>query len=229
MTMTQPSRCLVSALAVTASLVAAGASRSSAADMTADELARALQRRYDSIKDFSADFVHSYRGGVLHKPISERGHVLIKKPGKMRWEYVTPEKKLFVADGVRMYSYLPEDKQVMVSAVPRDEQATAPALFLAGKGNLARDFTPSLINVPAGSPGGRALKLVPKSPQPDYDWLVLTLDPASLAILGLVTMDAQGGQSAFSFANLKENIGLADKEFAFNIPRGVDVVTDAQR
>ena len=117
----------------------------------------------------------------------------------------------------------------MVSAAPRDDQATAPALFLAGKGNLTRDFTPSLVAVPAGSPGGRALKLVPKSPQPDYDWLVLTLDPASLAIVGLVTMDAQGGQSAFSFINLKENVGLADKEFAFNIPRGVDVITDAQR
>ena len=229
MTMTRPSRWLTSALAVTAFHVAAGASRSTAGDMTADELAQALQRRYASIKDFSADFVHSYQGGVLRKPISERGHVLIKKPGRMRWEYTTPEKKLFVADGVRMYSYLPEDKQVMVSAAPRDDQATAPALFLAGKGNLTRDFTPSLVSVPAGSPGGRALKLVPKSPQPDYDWLVFTLDPASLAILGLVTMDAQGGQSAFSFTNLKENVGLADKEFAFNIPRGVDVVTDAQR
>src|SRR5712692_9946061 len=129
--------------AVIAFIVAAGA-WSSAADTTSDELARALQHRYDSIKDFSADFVHTYQGGVLHKPISERGHVLIKKPGKMRWEYTTPEKKLFVADGVRMYSYLPEDKQVMVSLVPRDEQATAPALFLAGKGSLTRDFTPSL-------------------------------------------------------------------------------------
>ena len=72
--------------------------------------------------------------------------------------------------------------------------------------------------------GGRALKLVPKSKQPDYDWLVLALDPATLAIQGLVTIDAQGGESTFSFTNLKENVGLADKEFTFKIPRGVDVV-----
>jgi len=62
-----------------------------------------------------------------------------------------------------------------------------------------------------------------------YDWLVFTLDPSTLAIQGLVTMDPQGGESAFFFTNLKENTGLADKEFAFNIPRGVDVVTDAPR
>jgi outer membrane lipoprotein-sorting protein len=42
-------------------------------------------------------------------------------------------------------------------------------------------------------------------------------------------VDAQGGKSSFSFTNLKENIGLADKEFAFKIPRGVDVVSAPSR
>ena len=103
-------------------------------------------------------------------------------------------------------------------------------MFLAGKGNLTRDFTPSLVDLPAGMPAGsRALKLVPKARQRDYDWLVLVVDPASLQIRGLVTVDAQGGKSSFSFANLKENIGLADKEFAFKIPRGVDVITAGAR
>jgi len=54
-------------------------------------------------------------------------------------------------------------------------------------------------------------------------------DPVTFAILGLVTVDAQGGKSSFSFTNLKENVGLADKAFAFKMPRGVDVVTDASR
>ena len=70
-------------------------------------------------------------------------------------------------------------------------------------------------------PGTRALKLVPKTPQPDYDWLILVVDPATLALRGLVTVDAQGGTSSFSFTNLKENVGLADKEFIFNIRRAV--------
>jgi len=225
-----PSRLIATLIAVAAAICTVLASRPKAAETTAEELVQALQRRYDSIKDFSADFVHRYQGGVLRKQISERGHVLIKKPGKMRWDYTAPEKKLFVSDGVRIYTYIPEDKQVVVTAQPRDDQTTAPALFLAGKGNLTRDFTPSLVANPGGSPlNARSLKLAPKTRQPDYDWLVFTLDPATLAIQGLLTMDAQGGESAFFFTNLKENTGVADKEFAFNIPRGVDVVTDAAR
>ena len=200
------------------------------ADLDAPQLAQALQKKYDGIRDFSADFVHVYEGGVLRKRITERGRLLVKKPGKMRWEYTSPEQKLFVSDGMKMYSYIPQDKQVIVASVPPEDQATTPTLFLAGKGNLTRDFTPSIVELPAGAPAGaKALKLVPKKPQRDYDELVLVVDPGTLEIRGLVTVDAQGGKSSFSFANLKENVGLSDKEFAFKVPRGVDVVTSPPR
>jgi outer membrane lipoprotein carrier protein len=201
-----------------------------AADTDPLQLAQALQKKYDGIKDFSADFVHSYEGGALRKTLTERGHLLVKKPGKMRWEYKAPEQKLFVSDGVQMYSYIPQDKQVIRAAVPPEDEASTPTLFLAGKGNLVRDFTASLADLPAGMPAGaRALKLVPKFRQRDYDWLILAVDPASLQIRGLVTVDGQGGKSSFSFENLKENVGLSDKEFAFKIPPGVDVVTASAR
>src|SRR4051812_29254697 len=200
------------------------------ADQPASELAAALQKKIDGIRDFTTDFTHVYEGGVLRKQLTERGHMLVKKPGKMRWDYSSPEPKQFVSDGVKMYSYIPEDKQVIVASVPPDEEAPTPTLFLAGKGNVTRDFTPSLVDAPAGAAAGsRALKLVPRAKQRDYDWLVLVLDPATLAIRGLQTVDAQGGRSSFSFTNLKENVGLADKEFVFKIPRGVDVVTAPSR
>ena len=200
------------------------------AEPTAAELALSLQKKYDTIRDFSADFVHTYRSGALRKQLTEKGHLLIKKPGKMRWDYTSPEQKLFVSDGIKVYSYIPQDKQVMVSDVPKDDTASAPGLFLAGKGNLVRDFTASLAEVPAGMPAGtKALKLVPKTAQPDYDWIVLLVDQATLGLRGLMSTDAQGGTSTFSFTNLKENVGIADKEFAFQMPRGVDIVTDAGR
>ena len=199
-----------------------------AADSTAPELAAALQKKYDAIKDFSADFSHTYEGGVLRKQLTERGHLLVKKPGKMRWDYSAPEAKQFVSDGVKMYSYIPQDKQVIVASIPQDEDAPTPTLFLAGKGSVTRDFTPSLVDAPPGMPAGsRALKLVPRSRQRDYDWLVLVLEPGTLSIRGLLTVDEQGGKSSFSFTNLKENAGLTDKDFDFKIPRGVDVVTDS--
>src|SRR5712671_2530632 len=87
---------VVAAVAITIPIPVRGA------DQTAPELAAALQRKYDGIKDFSADFTHTYEGGVLRKQITERGHLIVKKPGKMRWDYTSPETKQFVSDGVKM-------------------------------------------------------------------------------------------------------------------------------
>ena len=189
-----------------------------------EALARSLQQRYQGIKDFSADFVHNYRGGVLKTQTQERGQVLVKKPSRMHWTYTAPEKKEFVSDGVKIYSYIPQDKQVIVSNVPADDQATTPALFLAGKGDIVRDFSASYAT--STIPGTLALKLTPRRSEPDYEYLVIAVDPTSLQMRALTTRDREGGESTLVFNNLKENRGISDKEFAFRIPRGVDVITD---
>jgi outer membrane lipoprotein carrier protein len=194
---------------------------------TADALAQTLQQRYQGIRDFSADFTHTYRGGALRTEAREQGTVSVKKPGRMRWVYTQPEKKEFVSDGVKIYSYVPADKQVFVSNVPPDNQASSAALFLAGKGDLPRDFTATYVDSPV--PGGLALKLIPKRREPDYEYLVVVVDPGTLQIRAIATRDRQGGDSTIVFTKLKENQGLADKDFAFRIPRGVDVVTDGTR
>lgn len=190
------------------------------------EVVTQLQKSYESIAALRAKFAQTLSGPMGKRTAS--GTVALKKPGKMRWDYTSPEVKQFVSDGIKVYSYIPADKQVLVGTVPPDDTAGSPALFLAGKGDLVRDYTASNGEVPAGTAAGtRALKLVPRKPQQDYDWLVLLVDPVSLSLRGMVTVDAQGGRSVFSFSNLKENIGLADKDFEFHMPRGVDVVTDA--
>lgn len=193
---------------------------------TPDALAKSLQQRYQGIADFTADFSQSYRGGVLRTQTIEYGTVSVKKPGRMRWVYSKPEKKEFVSNGQKMYLYIPQDRQVVVSDVNTDATSTS-SLFLAGKGDISRDFTAAYIDSPVQ--GTLALKLTPRRRQPDYDYLVVAIDPISLQIRGLVTRDTQGGDSTLIFTNLKENQRISDKVFDFRIPRGVDVVNNAAR
>ena len=211
-------RLLPATLLLMASAAAAGQPRPPAA-----ETAAAVQRKYDAVKDFTADFTHTYEGGVLNKKSSERGTVQIKKPGRMRWEYTVPEKKVFVSDGRRVYSHIPADKQVIVTAVPSDDEATTAVLFLAGKGSLTRDFTVKYAE--SGAEDVLALRLDPKQKQSDYDWLVLGVDAKTLQIRSLAAADQQGGRSTFQFSNYRENTGLADSVFIFKIPKGTDVIT----
>jgi outer membrane lipoprotein carrier protein len=191
----------------------------------ADAFARAVQQHYEQVHDFSADFIHAYAGGALRRQTTERGTVLVKKPGKMRWTYKSPEEKLFVSDGRQIYFYVPADKQVTVSAMPGEDKASTPILFLVGKGNLTSDFAVSYAEGLTGVPADAvALKLVPKAKAPDYESLVLVVDRRTLALRQLIAHDAQSGTSTFTFSNLKENVGLADGQFTFSIPRGADVI-----
>jgi outer membrane lipoprotein carrier protein len=192
-------------------------------------LASRIQQHYDAVRDLRADFTHGYEGGVLRKTTVEYGTVAIRKPGRMRWTYTKPEEKTFVSDGVKLYSYIPADKQVYVASVPRDDQASTPTLFLAGKGNLVRDFTVAPATMKNVPPGTAAVRLTPRRPEREYEWLELVVDEQTLQLRMLVTGDTQGGISTLTFSKLRENVNVPDKEFVFSIPRGVDVITDAGR
>jgi outer membrane lipoprotein-sorting protein len=89
---------------------------------------------------------------------------------------------------------------------------------------LVRDFDAAFIEVPGAAPGTIGLKLVPKNADPEFEWLMLAVDPTTLQLHQLDALDRQGGQSSFTFTNLKENRNLSDKIFDFQIPRGVVVI-----
>ena len=206
-------------LTVLFALVLVSVAPAAQAQRPPDALARDLQARYQSIRDFSANFVQSYRAGVLKTRTEESGTVAVKKPGKMRWTYTKPERKELVSDGRKIYWYVPEDKQVVVRDVA--DQASTPDLFLSGKGDIARDFTPS--HAESAIAGAVALKLVPRRAEPEYEYLVIAFDATSLQLRALTTRDHQGGESVLTFSNMKENRGLSDKDFVFTVPRGVTV------
>lgn len=191
-------------------------------------LAAKVQQRYNGIKDIQGDFVQTYEGGVLRTRTTESGTVAIKRPGRMRFSYTKPEKKVFVSDGARLYTHLVADKQVIVSPAPGPDQGDIPAMFLAGQSDLARDYTPTFTALPGAAPGLMTLKLVPKKPGAEYASIGIGVDAKTLQIQFLTAVDSQGGRSSFAFSNLKENRGLTDKDFEFRIPRGVDVVTNGK-
>jgi outer membrane lipoprotein carrier protein len=187
----------------------------------ADALAARVQTHYATVRDFTADFVLSTTGPLTPKPIVERGALRVKKPGRMRWTFNTDDQRQFVADSVKIYSYFPKDKYVMVSPIPKDDEVSTALLFLAGRGNLVRDFTPAL--GPGAAAGEARLLLAPKARQADFESLTIDVSTTTMGFRGLAVHDTQGGTSTYRFMNLRENVGLADREFEFTIPKGVVV------
>lgn len=188
----------------------------------AAELAARLQRHYETVRDFTAEFTQTTHSGLLPQATVESGVVKVKKPGRMRWTYESPQKKIVGADGEDLYLYVAEDRVVTYVALPAPDEALTALLFLTGHGNLTRDFRTHL---PADQPDGEwHLLMTPVRPQDDFDLLTLMVDRRTLAFVGIETRDEQGGRSTIRFTRYRENVGLRDGEFDFVPPRGVEAI-----
>ena len=70
-----------------------------------------VELKLERMEDLSADFVHIYED-PLNRTYREEGHLYLRRPRMMRWEYRTPEEYLYVSDGETVYLYVPADEQV---------------------------------------------------------------------------------------------------------------------
>jgi outer membrane lipoprotein carrier protein len=199
-----------------APLLGAGAA---APPSTAEALARRVEERQRNVQDLQGRFTQTYRSGVLGREVVERGTVSIKRPGRMRWEYRDPEAKTFVSDGKSFYFYVPADKQVIVRDQADSRGVTA--MLLSGRLDILGQFEVGLEKPPSGN---ERLRMLPRKPDGEVDRIYLELD-ASDRIRSIEILDPQGNRSRFDFQDLRENVGLPDRLFHFDIPRGVEVVT----
>jgi outer membrane lipoprotein carrier protein len=186
----------------------------------AQDLARRIEQRHRASSDLTARFVQTYRSSLIGREIVERGVVSIKQPGRMRWEYQRPEKKTFVSDGKTFYFYVPADRQVIIRDQAGDRGV--PALLLSGQGDLLQQFEAGMETAPAA--GRSRLRLVPRKADPEIEKVLVDVDEAA-RIRSIQVFDAQGNVSRFDFDDIRENVGLKDRLFRFDIPNGVEVVS----
>ncbi len=187
-----------------------------------EEVVAKVQEQYEKHSDFKADFVQESFVKSLGKKQQAEGVVYFKKPGKMHWIYSKPTKQEIISDGKSLWNYRPEDKQVVVSRMTQAFQSKAPSTFLAGLGNLQKDFQSRFVKTPApGTP--YALELNPRETQGGLEKLFLTVEPRTFNILQATIQDAMGNVTQITFSKIKFNNHLADSLFAFTPPQGVEV------
>jgi outer membrane lipoprotein carrier protein len=203
---------MIAALAAALALAApAGAAAPPAPD--AGALARRVQAFYEHTRDLEARFVQEYTYASFGRTQTSSGVLRVKKPGRLRWDYQAPARKTVLVSGNRLTQFEPEANQVYV-----DERFDLTALssavtFLVGKGNLEKEFTPSL------DAEGR-LVLTPRQADARVTQVVLTVGPEGQVTATRVE-DAQGNVNALRFQDLRRNEGLPDAAFELELPADV--------
>jgi outer membrane lipoprotein carrier protein len=183
-----------------------------------------IQKRYETTDDLEASFLQEYIGKVMKRPQRGEGKVYFKKKGMMRWDYRIPNQKL-ISNGHTLWYYQPEENQVFVSEVSRIIKEKAPLAFLAGEGDLSRDFELLNINESLSQKEEHfVLELTPKEPDAVLSKLILTVDKKTSYVLQADVLDGLGNVTRTRFIDIKTNVGLPNSLFHFTIPSGAEVL-----
>jgi outer membrane lipoprotein carrier protein len=189
-------------------------------------LAQAVDDHYNHLKSLEANFTEIYRGNGTER--EESGTLVLKKPRKMRWEYRSPRVKLFISDGQSVWFYVPSEKQLRRTDLRKLDDVRSPIAFLLGKTKLEKELQglSKAPDQPTMGSGNTVLRGVPAPLGDQLSEVQLELTPAH-QIARIVLMDADGGSTEFRFSGWKENMEVADGDFHFDPPPGVETVEGA--
>jgi outer membrane lipoprotein carrier protein len=200
----------------------------SAAERSAQEVVRHVQERYDSTQNFTADFAQEMRIEAGGQVIRSTGKMWFRRPGRMRWEYVTPEKQTIVADGETLWIDQPADNQVLKAPLRQAFESRTPVSFLLGVARIERDFHAVLLS-PADD-GSLRLQLDSNDAQEgSLGSLILEVDPATYDVRAAVIRDPLGNTTRVTLADMRRNGAVDDGLFAYERRPGVDVIEAPSR
>jgi outer membrane lipoprotein carrier protein len=152
---------------------------------------------------------------------TESGTLLLAKPGRMRWDYSSPQGKIFLLDGKFAWFYTQGDAQVERIPAKQLDDLRSPLRFLLGHAELEKEIDNlSLVPSPNGS---YTLSGQPKGEQNRVRTLKLTVT-ADGAITAMEIEETGGALTRFSFTAEQPDAAVPPTTFRYTPPQGVPVV-----
>lgn len=189
------------------------------------DIVKKVEARYKKTADLTADFTQTTTVKGFTKSLESSGQLYLKRPGKLRWDYLAPSLEQIFVDNDRVQFYVPEHKQVLTGLLSKMADSQAPLQLLQGASRLDEHYlvTPA----PSGAKGDGGLPLLALTPLaggPDQPKIVIEVDAASYFLRRVELHDVSGNVSNFVFSKIRANNGLKDEVFAFTVPKDVEVV-----
>lgn len=161
-----------------------------------------VSRYFNDLKSLSGRFVQTDANNK-----TSRGKVYVAKPGRFRFEYGRPSRKVVISDG-RFLAIQDRDLQTDETY----ELTNTPfRMLLAQEVNLLRDAEVLQID---RKPTQISLVLRDRSPDSNGAIkVVVAVDADAMTLQGWITRDAQGLETKVELTDISHGVELADKLF----------------
>ncbi len=208
-------------------------------------LVRSLETHYHSAITLKATFLERYSESRRDVRI-ESGTVYFSRPGRMRWEYESPEAKLFIADGKTVWFYVPADRTVTRARVKESADWRTPLALLTGKAKLSRLCSRiELADEPPAVAGHVMLRCLPRGGAPrarakepgdvlnatqadqPFREVLLEVDTSGKELVRVLIRQSGDVEMEYRFGNWQQNLPLPEAMFHFAAPVGVAIVDES--
>ena len=169
----------------------------------------ALDAFLDDLTTLQATFEQSVLDTENATAGQMHGLFLLQRPGKFRWDYVSPRKQVILADGRDVWIIEEELKQV-TRHLQRWALKGTPAAFLAMDESVEKDF--EIVEV-GERLGMQWLELIPKDPESDLNRVLLAFVDDDLKHMEL--NDKFGQISRFRFFEVERNLPIDSQLFVY--------------
>ena len=184
------------------------------------ETVNAIQKNYDLVLTLKANFEQKAFVKMLNRTEITRGTVQIKKPGKMKWVYSSPDPQVLISDQKNLWLYAPEEEEVTKIPIESVYSSNTPALFLAGQGILTDIF--NVVQVLTEKDKFVAV-FTPKEVENSLSRLVLRANKNNYQITGATVYDRLGNKTSIKFRSIRINEKIPESVFNFEVPAGVEI------
>jgi len=230
--------------------LAAGVNSTCPATDSVQEIVHTVEGRYHSSRSLKAVFLERYTEGRQTVRV-ESGTVYFSHPGRMRWEYESPEEKLFLTDGKTAWFYVPSDHTVTRAPMKESDDWRTPLALLTGKSDLSRVCKRiELENKPPDTPGNVTLRCWPSGSKTsvsssnatqsleganqassldqtaEIQEILLEVDPKDGWLTSVQIRQSGGVEIEYRFGKWESNIELPETMFHFSAPKGVAIVEE---
>jgi len=192
-------------------------------DAALDGLLKRVEIRYNTAKTLQVLFHEDYTPPGRAKR-TESGTLVLRKPGKMRWDYDQPRGKLFVSDGKYLWLYTPLENRAERMKLKESDDMRAPLAFLLGKLDFQKEFR----NVQGKSEGpDMRITAEPKTDNLPYSAVEFLVTPDQrIKVVKVTGFD----HSVLEFRLDEEKVDppLDAKLFQFQVPKGAKLVEAGQ-
>ena len=152
---------------------------------------------------------------------------MFKKPLFVRWETAAPNAELLLVNDREIWNYLPDEELAYRYSREIAEDSRSVIQVITGQSSLDKDF--DVQNIDSEKGGLLHLVLFPKEPSTEMTEVQLWIEQSSGLIRRARIMDFYGNTNDIELVKIKAGAAVADSDFKFTPPEGVEVEDHIER